>query len=218
MLSRVPETGDGISVSTLSVETSTSGSSAATASPTFFSHRVTVPSVTDSPSVGISTGVDAPPDAAGAAGAGAAGAAGTGSGAAWATGSGAGAGAAGAASTGAAAGAAAGASPASPMTASSPPTATVSSSWATILVRTPEAGAGISVSTLSVETSSNGSSTTTVSPSCLSQRVTVPSVTLSPSAGIWTETAMLAPYKRRIGVRLTTASAPILSFRSAPRH
>ena len=44
-------------------------------------------------------------------------------------------------------------------------------------------GDGISVSTLSVETSSRGSSTSTRSPSCLSQRVTVPSVTLSPSRG-----------------------------------
>ena len=60
MLNRVPEAGEGISVSTLSVEISTSGSSAATASPTFFSHRVTVPSVTDSPSSGISTGVAEP--------------------------------------------------------------------------------------------------------------------------------------------------------------
>ena len=60
----------------------------------------------------------------------------------------------------------------------------------------PATGEGISVSTLSVETSSNGSSTSTRSPSCLSQRVTVPSVTLSPSAGIWTENAMAlgAPY------------------------
>jgi hypothetical protein len=41
-------------------------------------------------------------------------------------------------------------------------------------------GEGISVSTLSVETSSSGSSTATVSPTCLSQRVTVPSVTDSP--------------------------------------
>ena len=43
------------------------------------------------------------------------------------------------------------------------------------------------MSTLSVETSSNGSSTSTVSPSALSHRVTVPSVTLSPSAGIFTD-------------------------------
>ncbi|OBG51853.1 hypothetical protein A5670_21155 [Mycolicibacterium fortuitum] len=76
------------------------------------------------------------------------------------------------------------------MTASSPPISTVSSSCATILVNTPAAGDGISVSTLSVDTSSSGSSSSTVSPSCLSQRVTVPSVTLSPSAGIWTEMAM----------------------------
>ena len=57
MLTSVPATGDGISVSTLSVETSSSGSSTSTLSPTFFSQRVTVPSVTDSPSSGISTGV-----------------------------------------------------------------------------------------------------------------------------------------------------------------
>ena len=47
-----PATGDGISVSTLSVETSSSGSSTSTRSPTFFSQRVTVPSVTLSPSAG----------------------------------------------------------------------------------------------------------------------------------------------------------------------
>ena len=70
------------------------------------------------------------------------------------------------------------------MTASSAPTATVSSSPTTILVSTPEAGDGISVSTLSVETSSSGSSALTWSPSCLSHRVTVPSLTLSPSAGM----------------------------------
>ncbi len=57
---------------------------------------------------------------------------------------------------------------------------------------TPEAGAGISVSTLSVDTSSSGSSASTRSPSAFSQRVTVPSVTLSPSAGRVTETAMVS--------------------------
>ena len=183
--SRMPATGEGISVSTLSVDTSTSGSSTATESPTFFNQRVTVPSVTDSPNVGISTGVASPAGCADGAGAGGVGAGCWGS---------AGAGAA-AAGAGVAAGAAAGAaaSPASPITASSPPTATVSSSWATIFVRTPDAGEGISVSTLSVDTSSSGSSSWTVSPSCLSQRVTVPSVTLSPSAGIWTDTAMCTP-------------------------
>jgi hypothetical protein len=45
-----PATGDGTSVSTLSVETSKSGSSAATVSPTFLNHFVMVPSVTVSPS------------------------------------------------------------------------------------------------------------------------------------------------------------------------
>ncbi len=73
------------------------------------------------------------------------------------------------------------------MIASSAPTAAVSSSATRIFSSTPPYGEGISVSTLSVETSSNGSSTSTDSPSLLSQRVTVPSVTLSPRAGIWTE-------------------------------
>ena len=54
----------------------------------------------------------------------------------------------------------------------------------------PATGDGISVSTLSVETSSNGSSTSTRSPTFLSQRVTVPSVTLSPSAGRLTDSLM----------------------------
>ena len=76
------------------------------------------------------------------------------------------------------------------MTASSAPTSTVSSSPTMILVSTPEAGEGISVSTLSVETSSSGSSALTWSPSCLSQRVTVPSETLSPRAGMVTEVDM----------------------------
>ena len=52
---RTPDTGDGTSVSTLSVDTSKSGSSAATASPTFLNHFVMVPSVTVSPSCGSFT-------------------------------------------------------------------------------------------------------------------------------------------------------------------
>ncbi|SIN58662.1 Uncharacterised protein [Mycobacteroides abscessus subsp. abscessus] len=186
MLSSTPATGDGISVSTLSVETSTSGSSTPTSSPTFLSQRVTVPSVTDSPSSGILTEVPEP------AGAAAAGGSAAGSGAAAAVASGAGAGVGSGAGAAAGAGAGGAASPASLITPSSPPISTVSSSRATILVNTPEVGAGISVSTLSVDTSSNGSSTSTVSPSCLSHRVTVPSVTLSPRAGIWTEKAMVS--------------------------
>ena len=51
----------------MSVETSRSGSSTLIGSPTFLSQRVTVPSVTDSPSAGIETIVE--PDAAGVAGA-----------------------------------------------------------------------------------------------------------------------------------------------------
>ncbi len=67
----VPATGEGISVSTLSVETSRRGSSRATSSPSCFSQRVTVPSVTDSPRAGIFTVVPSPepppsPDAVGA--------------------------------------------------------------------------------------------------------------------------------------------------------
>jgi len=50
---RVPAVGEGTSESTLSVETSKSGSSSATASPTALNHLVIVPSVTVSPSCGI---------------------------------------------------------------------------------------------------------------------------------------------------------------------
>jgi hypothetical protein len=49
----VPDTGDGISVFTLSVCTSTRRSYLFTVSPGFFSHLPIVPSVTDSPSFGI---------------------------------------------------------------------------------------------------------------------------------------------------------------------
>ena len=75
----VPATGEGISVSTLSVETSSSASSTATESPTFFNQRVTVPSETLSPSAGIVMTVPAPvgAGAAGATGAGGATASGT---------------------------------------------------------------------------------------------------------------------------------------------
>ena len=71
MLRIVPDTGDGISVSTLSVETSRSASSTVTVSPTFFNQRVTVPSVTDSPSAGIATTTPAADVGAGAAATGA---------------------------------------------------------------------------------------------------------------------------------------------------
>src|SRR5205807_229286 len=57
---RVPDTGEGTSTSTLSVVTSTSGSSRVTLSPACLSHLDTVPSVTDSPRAGSSTGTPGP--------------------------------------------------------------------------------------------------------------------------------------------------------------
>ena len=96
MARRVPATGDGISVSTLSVETSRSASSIATESPTFFNQRVTVPSLTLSPSAGIVITVPAEFDAGGATGATGVGTTGAGAGVA-ATGAGVATGAAGAA-------------------------------------------------------------------------------------------------------------------------
>ena len=129
-------------------------------SPTFLSQRVTVPSVTDSPRAGIVTTTPADAAAAGAAATGTGvsttGVATTGAGAST-TG---GATGAGASTTGAATGAAAEATPSS-ITANSAPTATVESIATTMRVRVPDTGEGISVSTLSVETSSSGSSTFT---------------------------------------------------------
>ena len=112
------------------------------------------------------------------------------SGAAGATGAGAattGAATTGAATTGAgfgAAGAATGAAPLVPINPSRAPTGTVESTATSIANKVPATGEGISVSTLSVETSSNASSTATESPIFFNQRVTVPSLTLSPNAGI----------------------------------
>ena len=71
-----------------------------------------------------------------------------------------------------------------PTTARRAPTGTVVSTGTSIEIKTPATGEGISVSTLSVETSNNASSTATLSPTLFNQRVTVPSLTLSPSAGI----------------------------------
>ena len=98
-------------------------------------------------------------------------------GAAWATGAGTGAG------TITGAGCDAGTELAAPTTAITVPTETVSPSLTRISVRVPATGDGTSVSTLSVETSNNGSSATTASPTFLNQRVIVPSVTVSPSCG-----------------------------------
>ena len=54
---KIPDAGDGISVSTLSVEISKRGSSLSTRSPTFLCHLVTVPSAMLSPICGMMTSV-----------------------------------------------------------------------------------------------------------------------------------------------------------------
>src|SRR3984957_4259943 len=95
----------------------------------------------------------------------------------------AGAGAGAAALAGAAAGF--GAAPAVPslICPSKAPTATVSPSLAVISPSVPADGAGTSMVTLSVSSSTNGSSTATASPAFLNQRPIVASVTDSPSVG-----------------------------------
>ncbi len=64
------------------------------------------------------------------------------------------------------------------------PTVTVSPAWARISSIVPEAGAGTSASTLSVEISTIVSSSATSSPGCLAHSRIVPSLTDSPMAGI----------------------------------
>src|SRR5215831_20241583 len=66
---------------------------------------------------------------------------------------------------------------------SSAPTATVSPSLARISDRMPAAGAGTSIVTFSVSSSTRGSSTATRSPACLNHFPMVASVTDSPSVG-----------------------------------
>src|SRR6266545_562456 len=68
-------------------------------------------------------------------------------------------------------------------------TSTVAPSCTRISVRTPLPGLGTSVSTLSVEISSRGSSASTCSPCCLSHLVIVPSETDTPICGITTSIA-----------------------------
>src|SRR5215475_890908 len=112
------------------------------------------------------------------------GASGASGGGAFAAGAGAaaGGGAAGLAAAGAAAALAAPAAP-SLIWPSSAPTATVSPSLAMISPSTPADGAGTSIVTLSVSSSTSGSSTATASPAFLNQRPMVASVTDSPSVG-----------------------------------
>src|SRR5579863_9615840 len=105
-----------------------------------------------------------------------------------AAGAGAGAAAAGAADGGGAAAAGLTAAPGlaavpSLICPSNAPTATVSPSLAVISPSVPADGAGTSIVTLSVSSSTSGSSTATVSPAFLNQRPMVASVTDSPSVG-----------------------------------
>ncbi len=86
-----------------------------------------------------------------------------------------------------AAGAAGLAAPADPLiTATTVLMVTVEPSGNLISVSTPAVGDGISASTLSVEISNSGSSRSTVSPTCLSHLVMVPSVMDSPICGMGT--------------------------------
>src|SRR6516225_5526349 len=96
---------------------------------------------------------------------------------------GAGGGDGGAALGGAAAGLSAAPAAPSLICPSSAPTATVSPSLATISPSVPAEGEGTSIVTLSVSSSTNGSSTATGSPAFLNQRPMVASVTDSPSVG-----------------------------------
>src|SRR5262245_20438249 len=82
--------------------------------------------------------------------------------------------------TGAAAAGIAAPSPIVPRTA---PTATVSPDFTAISARTPDAGAGTSTVTLSVSSSTRGSSALTASPACLNHWPTVASTTDSPKLG-----------------------------------
>src|SRR5215218_2419024 len=77
-------------------------------------------------------------------------------------------------------------SPARATSTISVPTSTVVPSETRNFSIVPATGEGSSALTLSVSTSAKGSSISTSSPSALSQRVMVPSVTLSPSCGIVT--------------------------------
>src|SRR5215212_6285185 len=91
----------------------------------------------------------------------------------------------------------AGESPSAATSAISVPTSTVMPSETRNLSIVPATGDGSSALILSVSTSARGSSISTSSPSALSQRVMVPSVTLSPSCGIVTGFAKAPPLVAR---------------------
>src|SRR4051794_16414080 len=200
----VPATGDGSSASTLSVETSTRPWSFSTWSPTFTSQSSTVPSETDSPISGTATSMTSPPPSAGGAGgtgdagreaapaavaglmASSASLAASFSSSAAAPCSASSTADSSAAQSGSAS-AGAGAAPLLPLGEISPstvPTGTVSSGSTRIFVRTPLAGDGTSVSTLSVDTSTRPCSASTSSPTWTSHSGRAPSVTASPLRGL----------------------------------
>ena len=186
--SSTPSYGLGISESTLSVDTSNSGSSNSTVSPTFFSQELMVPSVTVSPSLGMVmsctmpagaprpvTSSDGPsePPICGAAGSPSAGPPAA---ARWCVADG----------SRFSMGASRTTPPGGTIRTSGVPTGTVSPACTRISAITPSYGLGISESTLSVDTSNSGSSNSTASPTCLSQLVSSPSVTVSPNLGMVT--------------------------------
>ena len=102
------------------------------------------------------------------------------------------------------AGTAAGAPAPSPRTANRVPTSTVSPSATMISWSTPDAGEGTSESTLSVDTSKSGSSTSTRSPTALNHWVIVPSVTVSPNWGISTSAMCPLSSSTRLAVQSST--------------
>ena len=81
------------------------------------------------------------------------------------------------------------------------PTVTVSPAWARISSIVPEAGAGTSASTLSVEISTIVSSSATGSPGCLAHSRIVPSDTDSPIAGMTISTVSPLAVGLRLGRR-----------------
>ena len=171
---RVPAAGDGTSTETLSVSSSQSISSWATASPTFLNQVATVASVTLSPSAGTITSTSRPWSGADSTLSEASLPGDSGFGSVAATFFGA---------EPEAALAAGFASAFSSMLARRASTPTVSPSLATISESTPAEVAGTSTVTLSVSSSQSISSCATASPTFLNQVATVASVTLSPSVG-----------------------------------
>src|SRR6202034_2462606 len=95
------------------------------------------------------------------------------------------------AGAGGAAAAAGVASPEPPITATTALICATCPAGTLISVSTPAAGEGISASTLSVEISNSGSSRWTVSPTCFSHLVNVPSVIDSPIWGMTTSVGIV---------------------------